>query len=78
MTDPNKATGVARILWNKIVDIHSVVSDLFLLFCEINCTPTWMGKNKEVQGKCASSACKDDYKEINKSEFSSQIYLAVS
>lgn len=37
-----------------------------------------MGKNKEVQGKCASSACKDDYKEINKSEFSSQIYLAVS
>lgn len=37
-----------------------------------------MGKNKEVQAKCAFSACKDDYKEINKSEFSSQVCLAVS
>lgn len=32
MTDPNKATVVVKVLWNNFVDIHSVVSDLFLLF----------------------------------------------
>lgn len=42
MTDPNKATGVARILWNKIVDIHSVVSDLFLLFVLWNKLHTYL------------------------------------
>lgn len=32
LTDPNKATVVVKVLWNNFLGVHSVVSDLFLLF----------------------------------------------
>lgn len=75
-TDPSKATVV--VLWNNFVSLHCVVTSCFCSFCEINCTLTWTGKDRGGQVKCTASACKDDFKEANKSGFCSQICLPIS
>lgn len=79
-TDPSKATAVVKVLWNNFVGVLRAVSDFSCscAFCEIKGTHTWVGKDRGGQVWCTSSACGDDYKEANKSGFSSQVCPPIS
>lgn len=78
LQDPSKATVVVKVLWNNFEGVHCVVTSCSCSFCEINCTDTWVGKDRGHNVKRTSSACGDDYKEANKSGFCSQVCPPIS
>ena len=77
-TDHSKATIVVKVPWNNFAGVHHVMTSCSCSFCEINCTHTWVGNDRKGQVKCTSSACGDDYKEVNKSGFCSQVCPPIS